>query len=57
MFIAIHTAACRGGGFLAHGVLNKIDPISADEEAAITGFIKEIYPAAPVMTMSALEGT
>lgn len=38
-------------------VLNKIDTIGADEKAAITGFIKENYPAVPVMAISALKGT
>ncbi len=37
-------------------VLNKIDTISKDEAAAITGFIKQNYPAVPVMAMSALTG-
>lgn len=38
-------------------VLNKIDTISDAEADNIIGFIKENYPAVPVMAISALKGT
>ncbi len=38
-------------------VLNKIDTISQAEITGITDFIKSIYPAKPVMAMSAMRGT
>lgn len=37
-------------------VLNKIDTISDAEADNIIGFIKENYPAVPVMAISALKG-